>query len=75
MSFWIVPRSRPGSTPWRFATAMYIASRIEAGALIVMLVETWSSGISWNRVAMSSREEIETPTLPTSPMAIGSSAS
>ncbi len=54
---------------------MYIASRIAAGALIVMLVETLSSGISLNRVAMSSSEEIDTPTLPTSPSAIGSSAS
>ena len=39
-----MPRSLLGSTPWRFATAMYIASKTAAGALIVMLVETLSSG-------------------------------
>ena len=75
MSFWIVPRSWRGSTPCRFATAMYIASRIAAGALMVMLVETLPRGISWNRVSISSSDEMDTPTLPTSPIAIGSSAS
>ena len=33
------------------------------------------SGISANNCSMSSRQEIETPTLPTSPQAMGSSAS
>jgi len=75
MSFWIVPRRALASTPWRLATAMYMASRIEAGALMVMLVDTLPNGISLNRVAISSSDEMETPTLPTSPMAIGSSAS
>jgi len=52
-----------------------IASRIPAGALMVMEVETCSSGISLKSVCMSSSEEIDTPTLPTSPCASGSSAS
>ena len=56
------------------ATAMYIASRIAAGALIVMLVETLSSGMPEKRLHIIERR-IETPTLPTSPAAIGSSAS
>ena len=49
MSFWIVPRScfrRP--RPAACATAMYIASSTAAGALIVMLVLTLSSGIRSN---------------------------
>ena len=50
---------------------MYMASRMAAGALIVMLVETLSSGISWKRVSISSSEEIATPTLPTSPQRHG----
>src|SRR3990172_5099207 len=75
MSFWIVPRSWRVSTPWRLATAIYMASRIDAGALMVIEVDTRSRGISRNRVSMSSSEEIDTPTLPTSPRAMGSSAS
>jgi hypothetical protein len=75
ISFWIVPRSLFISTPCSRATAMYIASRIEAGALIVIEVETLPSGISWNSMRISSNDDIETPTLPTSPCAIGSSES
>jgi hypothetical protein len=40
MSFWIVPRSASGDTPRRLATAIYMARRTDAGALMVMLVET-----------------------------------
>jgi hypothetical protein len=45
MSFWMVPRSWCMSAPWRFATAIYIASKTPAGALMVIDVETLSSGI------------------------------
>jgi len=75
MSFWTVPRSLAGSTPWRRATAMYIASSTAAGALIVIDVDTRSSGMPANRQAMSSRLLMLTPTLPTSPSASGWSAS
>ena len=75
MSFCTVPRSDLGSTPWRLAMTRYIASRMAAGALMVILVETLSRGISWKRVSISSIEEMETPTLPTSPNARGWSAS
>ena len=54
---------------------MYIASSTAAGALMVIEVETWSSGMPANSRSMSSREEMATPTLPTSPAAIGSSES
>jgi hypothetical protein len=46
-----------------------------AGALMVIDVDTLSSGISSNSSRMSSSESIATPTLPTSPEAIGSSES
>ena len=75
ISFWMVPRRRFGSTPCFLAIAIYIAIKTAAGALIVMLVETRSKGISRNKASMSSMDEIETPTLPPSPVAIGSSAS
>ena len=75
MSFWVVPPIRPSGTPWRRATATYIASRIAAVALIVIEVVTRSSGMSARRSAKSSIDEIETPTFPTSPWARGSSAS
>src|SRR3970282_480168 len=42
---------------------------------MVIAVLTLSSGISLNRVSMSSIESMATPTLPTSPVAIGSSES
>ena len=42
---------------------------------MVMDVETWSSGMPSNRMRMSSIESIATPTLPTSPEAIGASES
>ena len=46
-----------------------------AGALIVIDVEILSSGSPPNSTRMSSTESIATPTLPTSPRAIGSSES
>jgi len=67
MSFWIVPERSPIDTRWRLATATYIARRMIAVALIVIDVETRSSGIPSKSVAMSSMESIATPTRPTSP--------
>ena len=52
-SFWTVPRSFSAGTPCFSPAATYIASITAAGALIVMLVETLSSGISANSVSMS----------------------
>ena len=43
--------------------------------MIVIEVDTWSSGMPPNSVRMSSIESMATPTLPTSPAAIGSSES
>jgi hypothetical protein len=43
--------------------------------LIVIDVDTLSSGMPSNRVRMSSIESIATPTLPTSPWAMGESES
>ena len=44
-------------------------------ALMVIEVETSSSGMPSNNASMSSSESIATPTLPTSPAASGSSES
>ena len=44
-------------------------------ALIVIDVETLSRGMSLSRISMSSSESMATPTLPTSPLAMGSSES
>ncbi len=74
-SFWIVPVSLSADTPCFCPTATYIARRTEAGALIVIDVETRSSGISWNRASMSASVSIATPTFPTSPMHISLSES
>ncbi len=57
------------ATPFFSATAIYIASRIEAGAFIVIEVETLSRGILSNKISISARVSIATPTLPTSPSA------
>ena len=69
MSFWIVPDSCFGATPWRLPTATYSASRMIAVALMVIDVDTLSSGMPSNSAAMSSIESIATPTRPTSPAA------
>ena len=74
-SFWMVPVSCSPETPCSSATSAYISSSTAAGALIVMDVETLSSGIWSNSSRMSSSESMATPTLPTSPEAIGSSES
>ena len=67
MSFWMVPLSLSAPTPCFSATAMYMASRTAAGALMVMEVDTLSSGMPPNRVSMSASESMATPTLPISP--------
>ena len=46
-----------------------------AGPLIVIDVDTWSSGIPSKSVSMSASEEIATPHLPTSPSERGWSPS
>jgi hypothetical protein len=74
-SFWIVPVSRSPATPCSSATSAYMSSSTAAGALMVIEVETLSSGIWSNSSRMSSSESIATPTLPTSPEAMGSSES
>ena len=75
MSFWVVPRSLSGATPCSSPTSSYSSSSTLAGALIVIEVETWSSGISSKAVRMSSIESMATPVRPTSPRHIGLSES
>ncbi len=75
ISFWIVPVNLAAATPCFSATAMYMASKTAAGALIVMDVETRSRGMPSNRISISARESMATPTFPTSPSDSGSSES
>jgi len=53
MSFWMVPPMFCQLMPCFLATEMYIASSMEAGALMVMLVVTLSRGIPEKRTSMS----------------------
>ena len=53
MSFWMVPRSWSGRTPCFSAAARYIAQTTAAGELMVMLVETRSSGMPSSRISIS----------------------
>ena len=69
MSFWIVPDSFAHGVPRPFATARRSERRIDAVALIVIEIDTASSGIPSSSVSMSSSDAIGTPTLPTSPRA------
>ena len=55
--------------PLPFATASRSESRIDAVALIVIEIDTASSGIPSSSVSMSSSDAIGTPTFPTSPRA------
>ena len=66
-SFWMVPVIRSPATPFSSATSWYISRSRAAGALIVIDVETLSSGSPAKSTRMSSMESIATPTLPTSP--------
>ena len=75
MSFWMVPLSFLASVPCSSATAWYISSSTAAGALIVIDVDTSPSGIPSNKVRMSCRLSIATPTLPTSPWLTAASES
>ena len=75
MSFWIVPAARRAAMPRSSATTMYIASSVDAVALIVIDVDTLSSGIPSSSVCRSSTVSIATPTRPTSPSARGESES
>ena len=61
--------------PRSSATTMYIASSVDAVALIVIDVDTLSSGMPSSSVCMSSTVSIATPTRPTSPSARGESES
>jgi hypothetical protein len=74
-SFCTVPESDASGTPRRRAVARYSARRMDAVALMVMDVETRSSGMPSSRQSMSSRLSMATPTRPTSPIACGSSES
>src|SRR5664279_1153684 len=69
MSFCTVPESFARAIPRSSATTMYIASSVAAVALIVIDVETSSSGISASSACMSSTVSIATPTRPPSPRA------
>ena len=75
MSFCVVPRSSAGPTPCSSALATYNASNHAAVALIVIDVFICAGGMPSSRVRMSPRWLIGTPTLPTSPRAIGESGS
>jgi hypothetical protein len=75
MSFCTVPWSAVRATPRSSATTTYIASSTAAVALIVIDVETRSSGISANSRPRSSTVSIATPARPTSPSAMGWSES
>ena len=76
MSFWIVPlRVLRARMPRSSATTMYIASSVAAVALIVIDVDTLSSGMPSSSACMSSTVSIATPTRPTSPGARGESES
>ena len=74
-SFCAVPVTTFAAWPCFSAATMYIATRIAAGALIVIEVEISSSGMSVKSISMSASESIATPTWPTSPSAIASSES
>src|SRR6266542_956480 len=74
-SFCAVPETRSCGTPCFCPTTAYIATSTEAGALMVIDVETWSSGMPSNIVSMSASVSIATPTFPTSPSDSGSSES
>ena len=75
MSFWTVPWSVPRDTPRSSPTTTYMASSTGAVALMVMDVDTRSSGMASNRSARSSTVSIATPARPTSPSAMGWSES
>ena len=74
-SFCAVPMTLSWGTPCFSAATAYMATSTGAGALIVIEVLTWSSGIASKSASMSARESMATPTCPTSPALRGSSES
>ena len=75
MSFCVVPRSASLGVPCSSALATYSASSHAAVALIVIDVFICPGGMPSSRVRRLPRWAIGTPTLPTSPRAIGESGS
>ena len=75
MSACTVPESLSRSSPRFFASAMYIASRIQADGLIVIDTEMFSRSMPSNSASMSASVSIATPSRPTSPSLIGWSES
>jgi hypothetical protein len=71
ISFCTVPVSFSEGTPCFSPTTMYMASRIEAGALMVMEVEISSSLIRSKSISISCSESMATPQIPTSPRESG----
>ena len=61
MSFWTVPLTAVHGMPRSSATTRYIASSVAAVALIVIDVETRSSGMPSSSACMSSTVSIATP--------------
>jgi hypothetical protein len=70
-----VPVILSAAIPCSSATSWYISRSSAAGALIVIDVDTLSSGMPSKSTFMSSTESMATPTLPTSPCARGASES
>ncbi len=75
MSFCTVPLTAVHGMPRSSATTRYIASSVDAVALMVIDVDTRSSGMSSSSTCMSSTVSMATPTRPTSPAARGASES
>ena len=75
MSFCVVPRRAVDGVSCSSALATYSASSQAAVALIVIDVFIWLGGMPSSRVRMCPRWTTGTPTLPTSPTAIGESGS
>ncbi len=71
----MVPEILSEETPCFSATAIYMARRMAAVELIVMEVDTLSSGIPSKSTSISARESMATPTLPTSPRLMPASES
>ena len=75
MSACTVPERRLRSKPRACATAMYMASRIQAVGLIVIETEIVSRSIPAKSASTSSMVSTATPSRPTSPSDRGSSES
>ena len=71
----MVPPRASGGDALLLGTHTYMARIIAAGALMVIDVVTWSSGMPANRSSMSASVSTATPSRPTSPSARGWSES